>query len=68
MNANRSRVRYSTNTESGSSGSPCFDQNWNLVALHHGGDPNFDVGHRPEFNEGIPVDAIVTFLNRQGLL
>jgi hypothetical protein len=68
VNANRSRVRYSTNTESGSSGSPCFDQNWNLVALHHAGDPNFDVGHRPEFNEGIPVDAIVTFLNTQGVV
>lgn len=64
VNANRSRVRYSTNTESGSSGSPCFDQNWNLIALHHAGDPNFSPGHRPEFNEGIPIDAIVSFLSK----
>lgn len=66
VNANRSRVRYSTNTESGSSGSPCFDQNWNLVAIHHAGDPNFEPGHRPEFNEGVPIDSIVNFLSKQG--
>jgi hypothetical protein len=68
VNANRSRVRYSTNTEAGSSGSPCFDQNWNLVALHHAGDPNFAIGHRPEFNEGIPIDTIINFLEERGLV
>jgi len=68
VNANRTRVRYSTNTEPGSSGSPCFDENWNLVALHHSGDPNFAPDHAPEFNEGIPIDAIVRYLRRQGLV
>jgi hypothetical protein len=58
LNANRTRVRYRTNTEHGSSGSPCFDADWKLVALHHGGDPNFDPLHRPEWNEGIPISAI----------
>jgi hypothetical protein len=67
VNANRTRVRYSTNTEAGSSGSPCFDENWNLVALHHSGDPNFAPNHKPEFNEGIPMDAIVRYLQGQGL-
>lgn len=33
------RVIYRTNTIPGSSGSPCFDGSWNLVALHHWGDP-----------------------------
>jgi len=68
VNPNRTRVRYSTNTERGSSGSPCFDQNWNLVALHHAGDPNFAAGHVPEFNEGVPIDTIRQFLKDRGLV
>ncbi len=59
----RTRVRYSTNTEPGSSGSPCFDQNWSLIALHHSGDPEFT----PKYNEGIPIDAIVSYLAHQGV-
>ena len=59
----RIRVRYSTNTEPGSSGSPCFDENWNLIALHHSGDPEFT----PTYNEGIPIDSIVGDLARKGL-
>jgi hypothetical protein len=59
----RTRVRYTTNTEPGSSGSPCFDQNWNLIALHHGGDPELTA----MYNEGIPIDAIVGYLARQGV-
>lgn len=39
VNANGTRVRYATNTEHCSSGSPCFDMDWTLVALHHMGDP-----------------------------
>jgi hypothetical protein len=31
----KGRVQYVTCTAGGSSGSPCFDANWNLVALHH---------------------------------
>ncbi|MCI0748883.1 MAG: serine protease [Verrucomicrobia subdivision 3 bacterium] len=55
LNANGTRVKYATNTEPGSSGSPCFDLNWNLVALHHYGDAAF--GH-PPYNQGIPIAAI----------
>ena len=54
LNANETRVEYRTNTEPGSSGSPCFDQNWNLVALHHSGDPNWV----PTWNEGIPLPLV----------
>lgn len=28
-------IQYVTRTASGSSGAPCFDENWNLIALHH---------------------------------
>jgi V8-like Glu-specific endopeptidase len=58
VNANGTRVLYRTNTEPGSSGSPCFDQNWQLVALHHSGDPNFDGIKPPQHNRGIPIAAI----------
>lgn len=58
------RVRYRTNTEPGSSGSPVFDQNWNLVALHHSGDP---ASIMPSYNEGIPIVLIVRQLHQRGM-
>lgn len=58
------RVRYRTNTEPGSSGSPCFNQDWELVALHHSG----DITKSPaQWNEGTPISAIVTLLKQRGL-
>jgi hypothetical protein len=69
LNKNKSRVRYTTNTEGGSSGSPCFDLQWNLIALHHMGDPNYAREHMPEFNQGIPLAAILERLgNKRDLL
>ena len=56
VNAVGNRVRYATNTEAGSSGSPVFDFDWNLVALHHLGDPAYD--HPPTYNQGVPIDRI----------
>jgi hypothetical protein len=60
------RLRYRTNTEEGSSGSPCFDDNWNLVALHHLGDPAFNPGTKPLFNQGVPIKAILDLLKARG--
>jgi hypothetical protein len=68
LNDNATRVKYETNTESGSSGSPCFNADWELVALHHSGDPNFDPAHKPAYNEGIPMTAIVKLLQERGHL
>lgn len=62
LDANRTRVYYRTNTEPGSSGSPCFDQNWILAALHHSGDPN-DI---PIANEGIPIRRVVEMIQTRG--
>jgi hypothetical protein len=62
-NANRTRVRYKTNTEHGSSGSPCFNLFWELVALHQMGDPAF----RDRYNQGIPIAAIRKLLKARGL-
>lgn len=33
---------YTTDTEPGSSGSPCFNDQWDVVALHHSGVPKMD--------------------------
>lgn len=68
LNGNRTRVRHLVNTEQGSSGSPCFNRNLELVALHHGGDPNFAVGHRPEYNEAVPFSAICQLLAQRNAL
>jgi hypothetical protein len=59
------RVRYRTNTDNGSSGSPVFDQNWNLVALHHSGDP---ASILPTYNEGIPINLVRDRLKAKGAL
>lgn len=61
VNENRTRVRYKTNTEPGSSGSPCFNENWDLVALHH-------MGKEGKYNAGTPFSAICEHLKEQGLL
>lgn len=62
-NGNRTRVTYRTNTEPGSSGSPCFNLNWDLVALHHAGDPD---SFAPQYNQGIPIKAIIELLEMRG--
>ena len=66
VNTNETRLKYKVNTEGGSSGAPCFDAGWKLVALHHSGDPNFDPDHKPEYNEGIPAQAILKLLEARG--
>jgi hypothetical protein len=66
LNDNGTRVKYKVSTEGGSSGSPCFNSNWELVALHHSGDPNFDTAHKPTYNEGIPFAAIRALLKERG--
>lgn len=67
MNSTQTRVRYRVNTDRGSSGSPCFNQDWELVAIHHSGDPNFDPPHKAEYNEGIPFSQILRSLATRGL-
>ncbi len=58
LNGNGTRVRYTTNSEGGSSGSPCFDAEWSLVALHHAGDPAW----APAWNQGIPIAHVAAQL------
>jgi hypothetical protein len=55
VNSNGTRVRYATNTDRGSSGSPCFNMDWEVVALHHMGDPAWRM---PKFNQGVPIGIV----------
>lgn len=52
-------IQYRTDTEPGSSGSPVFNNNWDLVALHHAG---WSDGDGTATNEGIRISAIVSHL------
>ncbi|MFO0907429.1 MAG: trypsin-like peptidase domain-containing protein [Isosphaeraceae bacterium] len=52
------RVRYRTNTDSGSSGSPCFDLDWNVVALHQATNDAWWQGPAGVYNSGIPIGEI----------
>ena len=52
-------VRYRTDTDPGSSGSPVFNNQWELVALHHAGQKDRDGTAE---NEGILISAIVNDL------
>ena len=47
-------LHYRTDTQGGSSGSPVFNQQWDLVALHHAAVGNL--------NEGVRISSIVSFL------
>ncbi len=65
-------VHYSTDTQPGSSGSPVFNDQWFVVALHHSGVPKTDSNGRVikkngeivwVANEGIRVSRIYKALN-----
>ena len=58
------RVQYLTDTVPGSSGSPVFDENWKIVALHHSGGMLREPGTKHSFyrNEGIDVSVLLADL------
>jgi V8-like Glu-specific endopeptidase len=56
-----SKLHYRTSTDLGSSGSPVFNDQWNLIALHHGAVANRkipDTNETYSANEGIWIQAI----------
>jgi V8-like Glu-specific endopeptidase len=67
-NSNNTRLKYLTNTEGGSSGSPVFDINWKLIALHHSGDPDYSELHKPEYNQGVPIRLILALMKKHAKL
>jgi hypothetical protein len=64
------RVQYLTDTMPGSSGSPVFDSDWRVVALHHSGGWLPEPGTDKVFfrNEGTHVRALIQGLKKHGLL
>ena len=50
-------IRYSTDTEPGSSGSPVLNNAWDLVALHHAAGSKDSSGNWQD-NQGVRVDKI----------
>ena len=57
-------VQYLTDTLKGSSGSPVFNSNWEIVALHHSGGnkKSTDVTISKYRNVGINVNGIIDFI------
>lgn len=56
------RIRYTSDTEPGSSGSPVFNNHWDLIAIHHAAgewDPNAGAWVS---NEGMRMDKIIADL------
>jgi endonuclease G len=64
-------VLYDTDTDVGSSGSPVFNDTWDVIALHHWGEPflekiDEDGNEIPlTVNEGVRISAIYQDLRRQ---
>jgi V8-like Glu-specific endopeptidase len=63
VNANGTRVRYTTTTEPGSSGSPCFGPDWTLLAMHHRVDPATGL-----HNRAIAMSAVQARMGNEGTL
>lgn len=63
------RIQYLTDTTPGSSGSPVFDSDWNLVALHHSGGWITEPGSKKEYyrNEGIHINTVIDGLTAEKL-
>jgi V8-like Glu-specific endopeptidase len=62
-------LHYRTPTVGGSSGSPVFNDNWDLIAIHHAGSPVMKKLDRSggvyEANEGIAIQRIIKELNKE---
>lgn len=58
VHVDATRIYYVTDTEGGSSGSPVFNDDWRVIALHRAGIE--DDAHRPvkNANQGVPLTAI----------
>ncbi|MFJ8062989.1 trypsin-like peptidase domain-containing protein [Streptomyces sp. NPDC096142] len=62
-------IQYWTDTERGSSGSPVFDEHWQLVAVHRRWRRIGELGTEAEFrNEGLRIERVVEDLARRQLV
>ncbi len=69
----RDFLYYTTDTEPGSSGSPCFNDQWELVALHHSGVPKLDAEHRmlrtdgQPWRQGVDPEGLIDWIANEGV-
>jgi len=61
LGARRDAAFHRVNTAPGSSGSPCFNTDWELVAMHVASDREHDV------KIAVQIGAIADHLRRRGL-
>lgn len=55
-------LHYRTPTDPGSSGSPIFNDNWDLIGIHHSGKQSIKESDSEEANEGIWMQSIIKFI------
>ncbi|GAA5511830.1 hypothetical protein Dcar01_00543 [Deinococcus carri] len=65
-------LHYETDTAPGSSGSPVFNDTWEVVALHHSGVPRTDAQGRTLRRDGQPLqpgdpDTLIDWLANEGV-
>jgi V8-like Glu-specific endopeptidase len=60
-------IRYWTDTEEGSSGSPVFNERWRIVALHHRWIRSGTGGEAKIYNQGRRIERVITGLAASGV-
>jgi V8-like Glu-specific endopeptidase len=63
------RIQYLTDTLGGSSGSPVFNEQWQVIALHHKGDlyePRSKVSRWR--NQGVHINVVIDSLKAKGII
>lgn len=67
---NDKRLQYLTDTLNGSSGSPVFNTDWQVVALHHKGGMLHEPGSKQAYyrNQGVHINVVIDGLTAAGLL
>lgn len=63
----KNRLYYQVDTLAGSSGSPVFNQDWQVVALHNAATSRNSSDRREDANKGVLIQAIVEDLRTKGL-
>jgi len=62
QDATTTRIWYDTNADHGSSGSPCFGRNLDLIAFHNAGRPSDFEGDTKLCNQGVRIDHVISSL------